>query len=83
MVVVDSQGIPLGSTIVLASPQEVMLVDKVIAQVRGPRNIPGRSKSRPKRFFGTRTYDSDASWKNSHNYQIELICSQRINRKKH
>ena len=82
MVVVDGQGIPLGSTIASASPHEVTLVDKVLAQIRVPRNGPGRPKSRPKRLIGDRAYDSDKLRKDLRNRQIELICPHRKNRKK-
>ena len=82
MVVVDGQGIPLGSTIASASPHEVTLVDKVLAQIKVPRNGPGRPKSRPKRLIGDRAYDSDTLRKDLRDRQIELICPHRKNRKK-
>ena len=82
MVVVDGQGIPLGSTIASASPHEVTLVDKVLAQIKVPRNGPGRPKSNPKRLIGDRAYDSDKLRKDLRNRQIELICPHRKNRKK-
>jgi transposase len=82
MVVVDGQGIPLGSTITSASPHEVTLVDKVLAQIKVPRNGPGRPKSRPKRLIGDRAYDSDALRKDLRDRHIELICPHRKNRKK-
>jgi transposase len=82
MVVVDGKGIPLGSTITSASPHEVTLVDKVLAQIKVPRNGPGRPKSRPKRLIGDRAYDSDALRKKLQDRRIELICPHRKNRKK-
>jgi transposase len=82
MVVVDGQGVPLGSTITSASPHEVTLVDKVLAQIKVPRNGPGRPKSRPKRLIGDRAYDSDNLRKDLRNRHIELICPHRKNRKK-
>jgi transposase len=82
MVVVDGKGIPLGSTITSASPHEVTLVDKVLAQIKVPRNGPGRPKSRPKRLIGDRAYDSDALRKKLQDRKIELICPHRKNRKK-
>ena len=51
MVVVDGKGVPLGSTITSASPHEVTLVDGVMAQIKVPRNGPGRPKTRPKRLI--------------------------------
>ena len=82
MVLVDSQGVPLGSTITSASPHEVTLVDKVLAQIKVPRNGSGRPKCRPKRLIGDRAYDSDALRKNLQDRKIELICPHRKNRKK-
>ena len=49
--VVDGKGVPLGSTITSASPHEVTLVDGVMAQIKVPRNGPGRPKTRPKRLI--------------------------------
>ena len=82
MLVVDGQGIPLGSTITSASPHEVTLVDKVLAQIKVPRNSPGRPKSNTKRLIGDRAYDSDKLRKDLYSCQIELICQHRKNRKK-
>ena len=45
--VVDGQGIPLKSTIASASPLEVTLIDRVLAQIRVLRNGPGRPKINP------------------------------------
>jgi hypothetical protein len=82
MVVVDGEGIPLESTITSASPREVTLVDKVLTQIKVPRNGPGRPKSRPKRLIGDRAYDSDTLRKDLRDRNIELVCPHRKNRKK-
>ena len=82
MVVVDSKGGPLRSTITSPFPLEVTLVDKVFAQIKVLKNGPGRSKSRPKRLIGDRAYDSDALHKKLQNRKIELICPHRKNQKK-
>ncbi len=82
MVVVDGKGIPLGSTITSASPHEVTLVDGVLAQIKVPRNGPGRPKTRPKRLIADRAYDSDPLREKLKKRQIDLICPHRKNRKK-
>jgi len=79
MVVVDGQGARLGSTITSSSPHEVTLVDKVLAQIKVPRNCPRRPKSNPKRMIGDRAYDSDKLRKDLRNRQIELICPYERN----
>ena len=82
MVVVDGQGIPLGSFITSASPAEVTLVDQTLGQVKVPRNGPGRPKTRPKRLIGDKGYDSDPLRKKLRYRQIDFICPHRKNRKK-
>ncbi len=59
MVVVDGQGIPLGSTITSASPAEVRLAEEALETIKVPRQGRGRPKSRPKRLIGDKAYDSD------------------------
>jgi hypothetical protein len=71
---VDGQGVYSGNTLTLASPPKVILVDKVLAQIKIPRYDPGRPKSRPKRLLGDRVYDSDALRKNLSNRQIKLYA---------
>ena len=58
LVVVDGQGIPLGSHTDSASPAEVRLLDKVMADIRVPKKGPGRPRTRPKRVIGDKGYDS-------------------------
>ena len=82
MVGVDGKGVPLGSTITSASPHEVTLVDGVMAQIKVPRNGPGRPKTRPKRLIADRAYDSDPLREKLKKRQIDLICPHRKNRKK-
>jgi hypothetical protein len=48
MVVVDGQGIPLGSILASASPAEVKLAEQTLDAVNVPR--AGRAKKRPKRL---------------------------------
>ena len=57
MVVVDGQGIPLGSTLASASPAEVTLAEETLAQIKVPRNGPGRPKQRPKYLVADKAYD--------------------------
>ena len=82
VVVVDYKGISLGSTITLASPHEVTLVDGVMTQIKVPRNGPGRPKTLPKRLIADRAYDSDPLSEKHKKRQIDLICPHRKNRKK-
>src|SRR6266478_3079383 len=50
MVVVDGQGVPLGNHLKSASPAELTLIQRALAQVRVPRPGPGRPKSKPQRL---------------------------------
>jgi transposase len=59
MVVVDGQGVPLGSQLVSASPGEVTLAESTLAQISVPRGGPGRPQTRPLRVIADRAYDSD------------------------
>ena len=59
MVVVDGQGIPLGSTLASASPAEVTLAEETLETVKVPRKGRGRPKKRPLRLIGDKGYDSD------------------------
>ena len=59
MVVVDGQGVPLGSQLVLASPGEVTLAESTLAQIAVPRGGRGHPQQRPLRVIADRGYDSD------------------------
>ena len=59
MVVVDGQGVPLGSQLASASPAEVKLAEATLQQISVPAKGPGRPCSRPLRVIGDRGYDSD------------------------
>jgi transposase len=59
MVVVDGQGVPLGSQLTSASPAEVRLAESTLATVSVPRGGPGRPQKRPQRVIADRPYDSD------------------------
>ena len=54
--VVDGQGIPLGSHTASASPAEIRLLEEVISDIRIPKKGPGRP----------RKYDSDAERKKAY-----------------
>jgi DDE family transposase len=81
MVVVDGQGIPLGSTLASASPAEVKLAEETLEAVNVPR--PGRScpKKRPARLIADKAYDSDPLRKRLKNLKIDRIAPHRSNRK--
>ena len=75
MVVVDGQGVPLGNHLDCASPAEVKLVQKTLAQVQ----VPGRKL---RRLIADRAYDSDPLRKQLQACDIQLICPHRRNRSK-
>ena len=79
LVVVDGQGIPLGSHTDSASPAEITLLDKVIGEIRVPKRGPGRPRTRPKRVIGDKAYDSDPARKRLRKRGINLLVPHRKN----
>jgi len=59
MVVVDGQGVPLGSQLTSASPAEVKLAESTLNAISVPRGGRGRPQKRPLRVIADRAYDSD------------------------
>ncbi|HXG47810.1 MAG TPA: IS5 family transposase [Methylomirabilota bacterium] len=82
MVVADGQGVPLGNHLDSASPAEVKLAERTLAQVRVPRAGRGRPKSKPERLIADRAYDSDPLRRRLKQRGIQLICPHRGNRRK-
>jgi len=82
MVVVDGQGVPLGSTLASASPSEVKLIEATLEQVKVPRRGRGRPRKRMPRLIADKTYDSDPLRKRLKQRGIDLVCPHRRNRKK-
>lgn len=82
MVVVDGQGVPLGNHLNSASPAEVKLVERTLAQVGVPRAGRGRPRSKPERLIADRAYDSDPLRRRLKQRGIQLICPHRSNRRK-
>jgi len=82
MVVVDGQGIPLGSTLASASPAEVKLAEATLESISVPRRGPGRPKKRPARLIADKGYDSDPLRNRLKHLKIDLIAPHRRNRKK-
>jgi transposase len=82
MVVVDGQGIPLGSQLVSASPGEVTLAESTLAQISVPRGGPGRPQNRPLRVIADRAYDSDGLRWRLLQRGIVLISPHRRGRRK-
>lgn len=74
MVVVDGEGVPLGSTITSASPAEVKLIEPLLDVTYG--------KSKIKRLIYDKAADSDPLRKQLKSRRIDLICPHRCNRKK-
>ena len=82
MVVVDGQGIPIGSTLASASPAEVKLAEETLEKVNVPRSGRGRPRKRPLRLIADKGYDSDPLRKRLKELKIDLIVPHRKNRKK-
>ena len=82
MVVVDGQGVPLGSQLVSASPGEVTLAESTLAQISVPRSGCGRPLQRPLRVIADRAYDSDPLRKRLLDRGILLISPHRSGRRK-
>jgi transposase len=59
MVVVDGQGVPLGSQLTSASPAEVKLAESTLNAISVPPRGRGRPQKRPLRVIADRAYDSD------------------------
>ena len=72
MVVVDGEGVPLGSHLTSASPAEVTLVAPVIERLLLPH--------RPWRLVADRAYDSDPLRRWLAGQHIELVCPHRRGR---
>jgi transposase len=82
MVVVDGQGVPLGSQLVSASPGEVTLAESTLQKISVPRARGGRPKTRPLRVVADKAYDSDKLRWNLLKRGIVLISPHRQGRKK-
>lgn len=80
MVVVDGQGIPLGSQLTSASPGEVTLAESTLDTISVARGGPGRPQKRPLRVIADRGYDSDPLRWRLINRGILLISPHRKNR---
>ena len=59
MVVVDGQGVPLGSKLESATPGEVTLAEAALESISVPRGGRGRPRKRPLRVVADKAYDSD------------------------
>jgi transposase len=79
LVVVDGQGIPLGSHTSSASPAEVRLLEKVMRDIRVPKKGPCRPRTRPKRVIGDKAYDSDPHRRRLRQRGINLLSPHRKN----
>ncbi|MBI3417302.1 MAG: transposase [Verrucomicrobia bacterium] len=65
-----------------ASPAEVTLVERTLAQVQVPRAGRGRPQSKPERLIADRAYDSDPLRRRLKQRGIQLVCPHRQNRRK-
>lgn len=79
LVVIDGQGIPLGSHTDSASPDEIRLLEKVIADIKVPKKGPGRPRTRPRRVIGDQSCDSDPHRKRLRKKGINLLSPHRKN----
>jgi transposase len=84
MVVVDGQGIPLGSHIDSASPAKVNLAEKTLENIKVPRTSFGRPRprTRPMLVIADKAYDSVPLRKRLKHSGITLFSPYRKNRKK-
>jgi len=82
MVVVDGQGVPLGSQLVSASPGEVTLAESTLAQISVSGGGPGRPQNRPLRVIADRAYDSDKLRQRLLRRGIVLISPHRRGRRR-
>ena len=81
MVVVDGQGVPLGSRLVSASPGEVTLAESTLKNISVPQPR-GRPRQRPLRVIADRGYDSDPLRLRLLQRGMVLICPHRKSRRK-
>jgi transposase len=81
MVVVDGQGVPLGSQLVSASPGEVTLAESTLDRIRVPQKR-GRPRQRPLRVIADRAYDSDPLRRRLLQRGMVLLCPHRKGRRK-
>ena len=77
MVVVDGQGVPLGSHLTSASPAEVQLAEPTVDSISLRGRRPQR---RPLRIVADRAYDSDPLCARLAERGIELIAPHRRGR---
>jgi len=82
MVVVDGQGVPLGSKLESASPGEVTLAEPTLENIAVPRGGPGRPRKRPLRVVADKAYDSDPLRWRLLERGILLISPHRAKRRK-
>jgi transposase len=74
MVVVDGQGLPLGSQLTAATPAEVTLAEGTLDAIQ--------TEARPERIIADKAYDSDPFRQALADRGLELICPHRRNRRK-
>jgi len=65
-----------------ASPAQVKLLEKTLANIAVPRGGRGRPKSKPKRVIADRAYDADRLRYRLRYRGIQLICPHRRGRRK-
>jgi transposase len=82
MVVVDVQGIPLGTYLDSASPGEVTLLETTIDTISVPWVGRGRPRKNPERVIADKAYDSDPLRHRLAKRGIDLICPYRKNNEK-
>ncbi len=82
MVVVDGQGMPLGTLLDAASPAAVTLSEPTLDTIAVPRLGPGRPRKKPARVIYDQACDSDPLRQRLAQRGIELMCPHRRHRVK-
>ena len=79
--VVDGEGVPLGSLLASASPAEVTLIEAALKTVAVPRRR-GAPRQKPDRLIYDKAADSDPLRARLRKRGIELITPHRSNRRR-
>lgn len=80
MVVVDGEGVPLGTTVHSASPAESQLIETTLDTITRRRPGRGRLRARIQHLIADKAYDCDMLRVRMAERGIDLVCPHRRNR---